>query len=89
MAGGALAGINRMADGKIKGIMCILGRCGGGSRKPVGNSGRYPALKPTRLPIITTRKPLRPPFNKPTITMPAWQLYKLKKLGLGFSEIYG
>ena len=81
MAGGALGGINRMADAKIKGVMCILGKCGGGNRKPGTHRPR---------PIRTTKKPLRPPFVKPPSTgLPAWQLYKLKKAGLGSSEIYG
>ena len=75
MAGGALGGVNRMADAKIKGVMCILGRCAGGNRKP-GNSGpRYPTRRPR--PIRTTKRPLRPPFIRPPITVrPAWQLYK-------------
>lgn len=94
MAGGALGGINRMADAKLKGVMCILGKCGGGNGKPGYSGIRNPTRRPTRRPrppMRPTKKPLRPPFMRPpiTTTLPAWQLYKLKKAGLGSSEIYG
>ena len=89
MAGGALGGINRMTDAKIKGVMCILGKCGGGNKKP--GTRRPRPIRTTRpRPIRTTKKPLRPPFNKPPVTgLPAWALYKPEKAGLGSSEIYG